>query len=611
MQVVEAIVEGLDRIPYLYDTNAVTLEVGQGCAGAPGPFRQIGDLLYVTDIPLAHSLSLGETLTLEYWTSYHYDANPADPEEREYRRAVMSTLENFDMRIEFHPDQVPAAVWWAVWDGMEGRVLEQEQVTPDSQHSVHRYLRSLERSVVGFHWRWERPAPCPSIGSVSDAQKAVIAGGEAARDSAASLAQASGDVINQALREMASRLTERAPEILAANAGDMADGAGRGPGPGTAGPAPARPGPDAGDGPPDRAAGRRAVPAETTPLGDLPGGPSGGGLRLAERRVPVGVIGANFEARPNVTIDIASQLLKSRNAGVLRTGGAALRSAAALADHVIAPAAQAAGLDPRVVQLVRSADREAAVELVRQPGLIPLVILRGSGETTRSLAAEAARAGVRTLAHADGGGVLYLDRAADPAMAAEIVTSSLDRLGVCNRLNLLLIAAPAWDQLLEVVLEPVRALGITPVPAAARAPAGPRVGPGQRARGHPDHRPGGRPGGRGRAGQRLHVRARGRHRHRRSRRGPRVPGRLPGDRRVLERHHPAARRVQAARCAGDGHQRGPRARPARPGHLPRSVPPAVRGRARLTRGPDPPTCGGLRDSSPRPGRRLSCARNTA
>ena len=103
-------------------------------------------------------------------------------------------------------------------------------------------------------------------------------------------------------------------------------------------------------------------------------------LRLAERRVPVGVIGANFEARPNVTIDIASQLLKSRNAGVLRTGGAALRSAAALTDQVIAPAVEQAGLDPGAVQLVRSADRAAAVELVRQPGLIPLVILRGSGD---------------------------------------------------------------------------------------------------------------------------------------------------------------------------------------------------------------------------------------
>ena len=297
---------------------------------------------------------------------------------------------------------------------------------------------------------------------MSDAQKAVIAGGEAARDSAASLAHAPDNVINQALRGMATRLAERAPDILAANAEDMAGGEAAGLGQGLLDRLRLDPGRMQEM---SRQIGLLAdspFPAGLTPLGELPGGPSGGRLRLAERRVPVGVIGANFEARPNVTIDIASQLLKSRNAGVLRTGGAALRSAAALADQVIAPAAEAAGLDPRVVQLVRSADREAAVELVRQPGLIPLVILRGSGETTRSLAAEAARSGVRTLAHADGGGVLYLDRAADPALATEIVTTSLDRLGVCNRLNLLLIATQAWDELLGAVLGPVRALGITP-----------------------------------------------------------------------------------------------------------------------------------------------------
>ena len=151
LQVVEAIVDGLDAIPYLYDTSAVSLELGQGCAGPPGPFRQIGDL-FATDIPLTRTLDLGETLTLEYWTCYEYD--PADPEEPEYRRAVMATLENFDIRIEFHPDQLPAAVWWAMWDGMEGDVLDQELVVLDNQHSVHRYLRSLERSVVGFHWSW-------------------------------------------------------------------------------------------------------------------------------------------------------------------------------------------------------------------------------------------------------------------------------------------------------------------------------------------------------------------------------------------------------------------------------------------------------------------------
>ena len=67
----------------------------------------------------------------------------------------------------------------------------------------------------------------------------------------------------------------------------------------------------------------------------------------------MGVIGANFEARPNVVLDMASQLIKSRNAAVLRTGSAALRTAAVLADEVIGPAMQAAGLDPRAIQLIR------------------------------------------------------------------------------------------------------------------------------------------------------------------------------------------------------------------------------------------------------------------
>ena len=306
---------------------------------------------------------------------------------------------------------------------------------------------------------------------MSDAQKAVIACGEAAQSAAASLAQAPGEVINQALRAMASRLSSCLPQLLRANAADMAEGE-------TAG---------LGGGLLDRLRLDEAriqdmakqiglladapFPPELIPVRELPGGPSGV-LRLAERRVPVGVIGANFEARPNVTIDIASQLLKSRNAGVLRTGGAALRSAAALADQVIVPAVEQAGLDPGAVQLVRSADRAAAVELVRQPGLIPLVILRGSGDTTRQLAAEAASCRVRTLAHADGGGVLYLDRAADPALAAELITASLDRLGVCNRLNLLLISTQAWPQLLGPALDAIRARGVTPLLPPHQHPLG-------------------------------------------------------------------------------------------------------------------------------------------
>ncbi len=289
----------------------------------------------------------------------------------------------------------------------------------------------------------------------ADAAAAVTACGEAARAATRNLAAAPEASIAAALRGMATLLTEAAPAVLAANAADLADGEAAGLGRGLL----------------DRLRLDKAriaemarqisllaaapVPPAQQDIRELPGG-----LLLAERRVPVGVIGANYEARPNVTVDVASQLLKSRNAGVLRTGAAALRSAAALFDHVIVPALAGAGLDPGALQLVRSADRQAATELVRRPGLIPLVILRGSGETTRSLAAEAARHGVRTLAHADGGGVLYLDSAADPALAAEVITVSLDRLGVCNRLNLLLVDAAVWDAMLGVAQAAFAARGV-------------------------------------------------------------------------------------------------------------------------------------------------------
>jgi hypothetical protein len=154
LQVVEAVAEGLDRIPYLYDTSILTLEVGQGCREPAGPLYQIREGVFAIDIPLAKSLTVGETLTLEYWTTYHYPGHLDDPQECEFRRAAMGRLENFDMRVQFHPDKLPAAVWWSVWDGVDGDIVDDEPVTPDSQHSVHRYLRFLERTVVGFHWSW-------------------------------------------------------------------------------------------------------------------------------------------------------------------------------------------------------------------------------------------------------------------------------------------------------------------------------------------------------------------------------------------------------------------------------------------------------------------------
>jgi glutamate-5-semialdehyde dehydrogenase len=162
------------------------------------------------------------------------------------------------------------------------------------------------------------------------------------------------------------------------------------------------------------------------------------GTRVEVRRIPIGAVGANFEARPNVAVDVAGQLLKSLNGAVLRTGGAALRTVTVLVDDVLRPALSDADLPPAAVGLVRTADHDGAHVLVSLPHVLPLVILRGSGETTALLEREAAQHGVRTLAHAEGGGVLYLHRAADPEKARSIVLASLDRLGVCNRLNLLL-----------------------------------------------------------------------------------------------------------------------------------------------------------------------------
>jgi glutamate-5-semialdehyde dehydrogenase len=163
------------------------------------------------------------------------------------------------------------------------------------------------------------------------------------------------------------------------------------------------------------------------------------GLRVSERRIPIGTVGANFEARPNVALDVAGQLLKSLNTAVLRTGGAALRTVTVLVDEVFRPALSAAGLPPGAVGLVRSPERDGARVLVSLPRHIPLVILRGSGETTATLARLAAQNGVRTLAHAEGGGVLYVHGSAASEKALALIAASLDRLGVCNRLNLLLV----------------------------------------------------------------------------------------------------------------------------------------------------------------------------
>jgi glutamate-5-semialdehyde dehydrogenase len=267
----------------------------------------------------------------------------------------------------------------------------------------------------------------------------VVAGcARRAQHAASALATASAESIDAVLEAMAQRLRGCATEVLAANTADIAAA---------------------------EQSGMTQALVDRLRLGEERLTEMANQLALLAQlpfppRDRVLEVGATFEARPNVTVDVASQLVKSRNAGVLRTGSAALRSALALNEHVIALALADAGLDPDAIQLVPDPRRDSAVALVQQPELIPLVIVRGSGETTRMLAAEGARHGVRVLAHAEGGGVLYIDPAADPALAVELLIAGLDRLGVCNRVNLLLVADRTPDGVYDALLETARRRGI-------------------------------------------------------------------------------------------------------------------------------------------------------
>ncbi len=155
LQVIEATAQGIDRIPFLCDTNVLTVEVGQGCKELASPLRRIRPDMFTTEILLTRTLDLGETLTLEYWVTYRYPGDMADPSEREQRHGVVRHLENFDMRVQFEPHRLPTRVWWARWDGIEGDVVEEHEVPLDSQNAAHRYLRSVSKTVVGFRWEWD------------------------------------------------------------------------------------------------------------------------------------------------------------------------------------------------------------------------------------------------------------------------------------------------------------------------------------------------------------------------------------------------------------------------------------------------------------------------
>lgn len=148
-QVIEATADQLDRYSYRFDTNALTVEVQEG--GTPaGPVYHVQDEVYAVDILLDEPLSLGEAAPLSYLTLFHYEQAP----KCEFRRAARRRIEDIGIRVEFHPSKLPQAVWWAVWDGIDGEITEREAFRLRAGKYVYRHLDSIENTVVGFTWEW-------------------------------------------------------------------------------------------------------------------------------------------------------------------------------------------------------------------------------------------------------------------------------------------------------------------------------------------------------------------------------------------------------------------------------------------------------------------------
>ncbi len=197
------------------------------------------------------------------------------------------------------------------------------------------------------------------------------------------------------------------------------------------------------------AEGMREVAAQPDPVGEVvkmwkrPNG-----LLIGKKRIPLGVVGIIYESRPNVTADAAALCLKSGNAVILRGGKEAIQSNCAIAD-VLQRAAIANGLPPGAIQVVETTDRDAVLELLKLEDYIDLIIPRG-GEGLIRFVAEHSR--IPVIKHYKGVCHVFLDETADAEMAREIVLNAkVQRPGVCNALETLLVHAGAAQRLLPPV----------------------------------------------------------------------------------------------------------------------------------------------------------------
>ena len=273
----------------------------------------------------------------------------------------------------------------------------------------------------------------------------VQAKAQAAKQAAAKLAVTSTAVKNAALLAMAAALEAQQAEILAANERDMTAAAAKGMKSSML----------------DRlkltaarisgmADGLRQVAGLADPVGNVIDGKTlPNGLHITKIRVPLGVIGIIYEARPNVTADAAGLCLKSGNAVILKGGSEAMESNKTVA-AILAQAAEGAGIPAGSIQFIDTSDRQAVQELIHMNGLVDVVIPRGGAGLIQAVVRNASVPVIET-----GAGVChtYVDKDADVEMAMKIAfNAKVQRPSVCNAMETLLVHKDIADKFLPMML---------------------------------------------------------------------------------------------------------------------------------------------------------------
>lgn len=274
----------------------------------------------------------------------------------------------------------------------------------------------------------------------------VKAKATAAKQAASKLAITGTAVKNRAMLAMAQALLDKQEEILAANALDMEAAAAKGMKASMLDRLKLTPERIAG-----MAEGLEQVAALPDPIGNVVGGSRlANGLSITKVRVPLGVIGIIYEARPNVTADAVGLCLKSGNAVILKGGSEAMQSNLTIA-KVLSEAAEAVGIPKGSVQFVDTSDRQAVNDLIHMNGLVDVVIPRGGAGLIKTVVMNATVPVIET-----GAGVChtFVDASADVEMAVKICyNAKVQRPSVCNAMETLLVHKDAAEKFMPLMLE--------------------------------------------------------------------------------------------------------------------------------------------------------------